>query len=89
MPTEGPVVLALSEESLSERIVRACQRVCFVAPGLYDWVAEALVEVGSRIGWCETYAAEQAAGESRSTKAQQLRRWRPRRGSSSLFSTRV
>jgi hypothetical protein len=51
MPTKGPIVLALSEESLTERIVRASQRVCFVAPGLYDWVAEALLEVGPRIGW--------------------------------------
>jgi hypothetical protein len=42
MPTESSVVLALSEESLTERIVRAHKRVCFVAPGLYDWVAEAL-----------------------------------------------
>jgi hypothetical protein len=51
MFTGDAVVLALSEDSLTERIVHASQRVCFVAPGLYDWVAEALLHVGSRIGW--------------------------------------
>jgi hypothetical protein len=35
----------------TERIVRANERVCFIAPGLYDWVGEALFEVGTRIGW--------------------------------------
>jgi hypothetical protein len=51
MAAQNGVVIALDEESLTERIVRASFRVCFVAPGLYDWVAEALVEVGERIGW--------------------------------------
>lgn len=51
MATPNRVVVALNEESLTERIVRANERVCFVAPGLYDWVAEALLEVGERIGW--------------------------------------
>lgn len=47
----GGVVLTLNEETLTERIVCATHRVCFVAPGLYEWVAEALLEVGRRIGW--------------------------------------
>lgn len=51
MEKNHDVVIALNEESLVERIVRAQQRVCFVAPGLYDWVAEALVNAGARIGW--------------------------------------
>ena len=51
MAAENRVVIALNEESLTERIVRANFRVCFVAPGLYDWVAEALLDVGGRIGW--------------------------------------
>jgi hypothetical protein len=48
---QNEVVVALNEELLTERIVRATSRVCFIAPGLYDWVAEALLEVGQRIGW--------------------------------------
>ena len=44
------IVVTLNEELLTERIVRANRRVCFVAPGLYDWVAEALVAVGTRLG---------------------------------------
>jgi hypothetical protein len=47
-----PIVVSLNEEALTERIVQAGERVCFVSPGLYDWVAEALVEVAGRIG-CE------------------------------------
>jgi hypothetical protein len=49
---QKPVVVSLNEEALTERIVQADERVCFVSPGLYDWVAEALVEVARRIG-CE------------------------------------
>lgn len=51
MQIPDTVVVALNEESLTERIVRATDRVCFVAPGLYDWVAEALLDAGQRIGW--------------------------------------
>jgi hypothetical protein len=51
MPKENNVVVALNEDSLFERIAKANDRVCFVAPGLYDWVAEALVEFGTRRGW--------------------------------------
>ncbi len=47
---QNPVVISLNEEALTERIVQAGERVCFVSPGLYDWVAEALVEVAGRIG---------------------------------------
>jgi hypothetical protein len=47
---QSPVVVSLNEEALTERIVQAGERVCFVSPGLYDWVAEALVEVAGRIG---------------------------------------
>lgn len=47
---QGLVVISLNEEALTERIVHAGERVCFVSPGLYDWVAEALVEVAGRIG---------------------------------------
>jgi len=49
---QEPVVVSLNEEALTERIVQAGERVCFVSPGIYDWVAEALVEVAGRIG-CE------------------------------------
>src|SRR6266576_202281 len=49
---QEPVVVSLNEEALTERIVQASERVCFVSPGIYDWVAEALVEVAGRIG-CE------------------------------------
>ena len=55
MSTHNGVVVALNEDLLTERIVRASQRVCFVAPGLYDWVAEALLDVGARIGWDRVY----------------------------------
>jgi hypothetical protein len=51
MAAQRGVVITLNEELLTERIVRATSRVCFVAPGLYDWVAEALLDVGERIGW--------------------------------------
>jgi hypothetical protein len=51
MAAQNGVVTALNEESLTERIVCATFRVCFVAPGIYDWVAEALLEIGARIGW--------------------------------------
>ena len=47
---QGPVVISLNEEALTERIAQAGERVCFVSPGLYDWVAEALVDVAGRIG---------------------------------------
>jgi hypothetical protein len=49
---QEPVVVSLNEEALTERIVQAGVRVCLVSPRLYDWVAEALVEVAGRIG-CE------------------------------------
>lgn len=52
---QKPVVLSLNEEALTERIVQAGDRVCFVSPGLYDWVAEALVEVAGRIGCARVY----------------------------------
>lgn len=45
------VFTCLNVERLTETIVHAKQRVCYASPGLYDWVAEALVEAAGGIGW--------------------------------------
>lgn len=45
------VFTCLNVEGLTERILRARRGVCYASPGVYDWVAEALIEAAGRVGW--------------------------------------
>ena len=43
------VFITLNQEVLTELVRKAERRVCYAAPGIYDWVAEALIGVWDSI----------------------------------------
>ncbi len=44
------VFITLNQEVMTELVRKAEQRVCYAAPGIYDWVAEALISVSESLG---------------------------------------
>ncbi len=44
------VFITLNEEVMTELLRKAERRVCYAGPGIYDWVAEALIGVSVDLG---------------------------------------
>jgi len=45
------VFTCLNVECLTEKIIHARRGICYASPGVYDWVAEALIEAAQSLGW--------------------------------------
>src|SRR5437764_8068570 len=44
------VFITLNEDVMTELLRKAERRVCYASPGIYDWVAEALISVSKELG---------------------------------------
>ena len=44
------VFITLNQDVMTELVRKAERRVCYAAPGIYDWVAEALISVSESLG---------------------------------------
>lgn len=44
------VFITLNQDVMTELVRKAERRVCYAAPGIYDWVAEALISVSELLG---------------------------------------